>query len=134
MTELVDESTLIGESFEIVAERAGDIVPAVFERFFAMDESAHELMRHSDQHMQGRMFEAVLELLMTDTHFGPGGYLEWELDNHIDAYDATAQMYDALFGAVLELVETTLGSDWNEQYAVAWRGRIDRIMSQVHSH
>lgn len=129
-----DEIDLITQTLEICAERSGDIVPPVFERFFELDENARALMNHSDQHMQGRMFESVLELLMSDEHFGTGKYLEWELDNHIDAYQATPRMYAAFFEAVRDIVRDGVGGDWRDEFAQAWQARIDRIMKQVHAH
>lgn len=130
----IDEIGLITQTFEICAERSGDIVPPVFERFFELDDDARALMGHSDQHMQGRMFESVLELLMSDEHFGPGKYLDWELNNHIDAYQATPRMYAAFFDAVREIVRDGVGEDWRGKHAEAWQARIDRIMSQVAAH
>lgn len=128
-----DEQRVIDESLELWAE-SGDVVPDVFERFFARSAEARELMQHSDAHMQGRMFEGVLELLMSESHLGSGGYLEWELDNHIDAYAATAPMYDAFFSALLESVQLSLGAAWTPRIAAAWDQRIGRIMAQVHAH
>ena len=66
----------------ISADRLGDIVPTVYERFFALSDEGRQLLGHSDQYMRGRMFEEVLELLMSDEPFGPNGYLDWELRNH----------------------------------------------------
>ena len=121
-------------SLELCAERAGDIVPQVFARFFAADADAHALMQHSDEHMQGRMFEGVLELFMSDDHFGPGKYLQWEIENHIDAYAATAKMYESFFASLVAEVQDALAADWNEDTAGAWQNRIERIMKQVNAH
>ena len=129
-----DETEAIVESLEVCAARVGDIVPPVFERFFERDDSARELMEHSDQHMQGRMFESVLELFMSDEHFGRGKYLDWELRNHLEAYAATPAMYRAFFDAVLDVVRDALGSDWSARYDHAWQRRIERIMDQVNVH
>lgn len=124
----------VNASLELCAERAGDIVPAVFERFFALCAEAAELMRHTDRHIQGRMFEAVLDLLMSDAHLGADGYLAWELQNHIDAYAATPPMYAAFFEAIIDVVRDALGRDWNDAFAEAWEARTQRIMSDVHAY
>ncbi len=121
-------------SLEICAERKGDIVPEVYERFFARHPGALELMGHSDEYMRGRMFEQVLELLMSDEHFGAGGYLDWELDNHLVAYQVAGDMYDAFFDAVLEVVREGAAELWTEADATAWRERIDMIMAHVRVH
>ena len=128
----IDEQ--IARSLEICAERAGDIVPTVFERFFAADAQAHSLMAHSDQMMQGRMLESTLELLMSSDQLGPGNYLEWELDNHIDAYAVTPGMYRSFFDSLLSVVQEGVGADWDDGYAGAWQQRLDSILAQVDAH
>jgi len=122
------------KSLELCAERACDIVPLVFERFFELDSAAKSLMQHSDLHMQGRMFESVLDLFMSEEHLGPGNYLEWEPDNHIDAYAATAGMYESFFQALLEVVKNALGPKWTPVFQAAWENRITTIMEQVYTH
>jgi hypothetical protein len=130
-----DESIdVIISSLEECANNLGDIVPMVFERFFALDAGAHELMGHSDQHMQGRMLESVLDLLMSDEHFEPGGYLDWELDNHLDAYNATVDMYEAFFVAIKEVVRIGVGDGWTSREEAAWQSRIEQILSRVRNH
>lgn len=121
------------ESLEICAERAGDIVPDIFADFFKRDDGARQLMEHSDQLMQGRMFESVLELLMNDELFGEDSYLDWELDNHLVAYAATPGMYQSFFDSIVQVVRDGLGDDWNERYAAAWQTRIDKIMERVNA-
>lgn len=122
---------VVTETLERCAERDGDIVPAVYERFFALSEDARRLMAHSDPYMRGRMFEEVLALLMSDAHFGAGRYLDWELDNHLNAYQVTAPMYEALFRAVTEVVQTSLGPEWTEPAARAWQQRTARILGEI---
>ncbi len=129
-----EEQTAITASLELCAERSEDLVPPVFERFFAQDAAAHELMKHSDQPMQGRMFEGVLDLLLTDEHLVPGGYLDWELDNHLDAYAATPAMYRSFLDAIVDVVRETVGAEWSDTFAAAWDARIDRIMARVDAH
>ena len=90
-------------------------------------------MQHSDLHMQGRMFESVLDLLMNDELFGEDGYLDWELDNHLVAYAATPGMYQSFFDAIVEVVEGSLGIDWSDRYANAWQARVDKIMDRVNA-
>lgn len=125
---------LVTESLERCAESAGDITPAVFERFFQLDREAQELMAHSDLLMQGRMLESVIDLLLSDEHLEPGGYLDWELDNHLDAYHATPAMYDAFFTAIVEVVQNSLGQGWQADIKEAWQARINKIMARVTAH
>ena len=124
----------ITESLEICAARGEDILPAVFEHFFAADRQAHELMQYSDRHMQGRMLEATLELFMSEEHFGPGNYLDWELDNHLIAYGATPDMYRSLFASITHVIRRAVAQDWRPEHEAAWHDRIERIMAQVMRH
>ena len=88
-------------------------------------------MAHSDQYMRGRMFEEVVALLLSDSQFGPGRYLDWELGNHMNAYKVTAVMYETFFQVTKEIVRAGVGSDWNASDQAAWQFRIDLVMSQV---
>ena len=128
---MANDIEVLVESLEICAERAGDIVPAVFADFFQRDEGARQLMEHSDQLMQGRMFESVLDLLMNDELFAADGYLDWELDNHLVAYAATPGMYQSFFDSIVKAMQEGLGEDWNDRYADAWHKRIGKIMDRV---
>lgn len=124
----------IMHSLEICAETLGDIVPAVYSRFFELSPEAEALMGHSDDHMRGRMFEQTLELLMSDEHFGADGYLNWELDNHLLAYQVDKEMYEAFFSAIAEVVEQGTGEQWGPDDARAWQERIEFILSFVFKH
>lgn len=124
----------IVNTLTVCAEELGDIVPLVYEKFFATSADGRRLMGHSDQYMQGRMFEQVLELLMSDEHFESGGYLDWELANHLDAYQATPAMYRDFFDAVLDTVREGTKAVWSDQDADAWRFRIDQILKRVNDH
>jgi hypothetical protein len=116
---------------ERIAESHGDIVPLVYVQFFDTSDDGKSLMGHSDIHMQGRMFEQVLELLFTDEHFGPNAYLQWELENHLDAYGATPKMYIAFFDAVVAVAQNCLGTSWQDANSQAWKQRVDLILSEV---
>jgi len=131
MTDTVDEIDLISDSLELYAERHGDMAPRVYERFFELDRKAAALMEYSDEHMRGRMFASMLELFLSDEHLGPGGYLNWELENHIKAYSATTAMYESLFQSMHYVLDKDLGAEWRSEWQEAWANRVDRIMEQV---
>jgi hemoglobin-like flavoprotein len=129
-----EEQAAITESLEICAACGEDIVPAVFEQFFAADPQARALMQYSDRHMQGRMMEATLDLFLSEKHLGPGNYLDWELDNHLIAYGATPNMYRSLFASIVDVVRELAGTGWKGEHQEAWQARIERIMEQVMHH
>mgnify|MGYP006183231245 CR=1 FL=1 len=121
-------------SLELCSEAAGDITPLVYKRFFELCPEGLELMGHSDEHMQGRMLEQVLDLFFSDEHFGEGAYLNWELDNHLVSYRVQGGMYDHFFTALLSVVNEAVGSAWTQPMAAAWDERIGLIMGQVRVH
>jgi hypothetical protein len=119
-------SDLISESLNACTV---DITGDVYQRFFAADPAAAELMDHSDQYMKGRMLQEVLELMLTDD---PANYLAWEVRNHVLSYDVDVAMYASLLDALQAALAAALGERWSASYAQAWEGRtallLDRIM------
>ena len=126
-----EEIEQISLSLALYAERIGDMVPFVYDRFFDLDKNAKALMAYSDEHMRGRMFASVLELFMSDEHLDAGGYLDWELDNHLRAYGVTPAMYETFFESVVTTLSEGLGDEWTETSSQAWQGRVTRIMEHV---
>ncbi len=122
------------DSLELCAERSGDITPLVYEKFFALCPSARDLMGHSDDHMQGRMLEQVIELLFSDEHFGEGGYLDWELDKRQVGYRVEGDMYIHFFDALVAVVKDSLAELWTPVTAQAWEKKISSIMEHVKVH
>jgi hypothetical protein len=131
MTDTADELALISDSLQCYAEHHGDMAPRVYKRFFELNPEAAALMEYSDEYMRGRMFASMVELFLSDEHLEPGGYLTWELENHIKAYSATAAMYESLFESILDIMTSDLGSDWHSEWSLAWQNRIALIMKQV---
>ena len=131
MIDNAKEIKLISDSLELYAERHGDMAPRVYERFFELNREAAALMEYSDEHMRGRMFASMVELFLSDEHLGPGGYLDWELENHIKAYSATTAMYESLFQSMRDVLDKDLGIDWRPEWQHAWSNRIARILQQV---
>ena len=131
MTDPASEITLISDSLELYAERYGDMAPRVYKRFFELNPDAAALMEYSDEYMRGRMFASMLELFLSDEHLEPGGYLDWELENHMKAYSATTAMYESLFQSMRDVLDNDLGAEWRSEWQRAWANRTDRIMEQV---
>ena len=131
MTDTVDEIALISDSLELYAERHGDMAHRVYKRFFELYPEAAALMEYSDEYMRGRMFASMLELFLSDEHLEPGGYLTWELENHIKAYSATTAMYESLFQSMRDVLDNDLGARWRSEWQEAWASRIGCIMEHV---
>lgn len=118
------------QSFELAAERAGDIMPAAYEAYFARCPESRELMRLVDTHMRGRMLESVLQLFMAEQTEEQLGYLQFETRNHVN-YGVLPHMYGNLLGAVRDTVRDACAADWTPEMDVAWRDRITALISEI---
>ncbi len=118
------------QSFEIAAERAGDIVPAAYEAYFARCPESRDLMRLVDQHMRGRMLESVLQLFMAEETDEQLGYLQFETRNHVN-YGVLPHMYGNLLTAVRDTVRDACGADWTPTMEAAWATRIGALVEGI---
>ncbi len=120
------------QSFEIAAERAGDIAPAVYEAYFARCPESRELMRFLDIYMRGRMLDSLYELLMADEMSEQFRYLQFEATNHA-TYGVLPHMYQNLLAAVRDTVQEACGADWTRAMAAAWNSRLDVLLREIRS-
>jgi hypothetical protein len=120
----------VTRSFEIAADRAGDITASVYERYFASCPGSKNLMSHIDRYVQGRMLEEVIELLLTDRPETLHDYLRFETKTHV-SYGVQEPMYANLLAAVRDTVRDALASDWNVGYAQAWDDRVDMLLVEI---
>jgi len=125
-------AAIIINSMERVAERSGDITQAVFENYLARCEGSRGLMSHMDQHMQGRMLEQVLLLLMEDGEEELQRYLAFETANHA-SYGVEFHMYENLFAAVQDVVYSSLSGDLSATEKAAWQSRVQSLLRAVES-
>ena len=125
--------SILSASLEQCSENEGDITEQVYERFFSGCQAAVPLMHHSDQHMKGRMLAQVFELLLDDGQIGEGGYLRWEVKNHLSAYGVDVSMYKSFLDALCDTVKQSLGSAWTTKQASAWAEKIDTLLQDIYS-
>ena len=118
-------------SFELAAERVGDLVEPVYARYFARDPEAAALMSHMDPLTRGRMLEEVVRLLMTGDYTAEKGYLDFEVKNHAGAYHVLARMYGELLESVRDTVRDGIGADWDVDCAVAWDARLKSLLAEI---
>lgn len=122
---------LVCRSFELAAERVGDLVEPVYARYFARDPEAAALMSHMDPLTRGRMLEEVVRLLMTSDYTAEQGYLDFEVKNHAGAYHVLARMYGELLESVRDTVREGIGADWDADCAAAWDARLKRLLAEI---
>ena len=119
------------QSFEIAAERAGAILPSVYEAYFARCPESRELMRLVDIHMRGRMMDSVLLLLMGEAADEQRSYLRFETSNHV-SYGVLPHMYENLLHAVQDTVRDAVGEDWTPAMQQAWSQRLQLLLTEIH--
>lgn len=119
------------QSFEIADERAGDILPSVYEAYFARCPESRELMRLVDVHMRGRMMDSVLLLLMGEAADEQRSYLRFETANHVN-YGVLPYMYENLLYAVRDTVRDAVGADWAPAMQQAWSDRLQLLLTDIH--
>ena len=73
----------------------------------------------------------VFELLLDPDVLGAGGYLHWEVDNHVDAYSVTPAMYPPFFAAVKDTVSETAAGTWQDHHEAAWGRRINVLVGDI---
>ncbi|MFT4799172.1 MAG: hemoglobin-like flavoprotein [Candidatus Azotimanducaceae bacterium] len=125
---------LVSQSLEMVAEAAGDITPAVYQRYFEGCSGSEALMSHIDELVQGKMMVEVYRLVMLEDYSDEAAYLKFEVDNHALAYSVKPHMYGNLLNALMDTVAERLGSQWNHKMAKAWEDRIDELSKKIEAN
>jgi hemoglobin-like flavoprotein len=121
----------IHESLELAAERVDDLVPLVYERFFALRPDARELFGN-DALGRGRMFNETLTMILECTQ--KVGYLEGIVEREVGdhrGYGATLSMYESYFEAVVQALQAALGEFWLPRHEESWRRQLKHLMSIV---
>jgi hemoglobin-like flavoprotein len=121
----------IYQSLELVAERSGDITEQVYQKYFASSPESGELMEYVDPGPRGKMIDEILRLVMVEDYHEEEGYLNWEVDNHEIAYSVKPEMYDPLFGALIDTVREAVGADWTDDMEEAWRTRTSSLRQEI---
>jgi len=124
------QSAHIIAAMELAAEAAGDITPAVFDRYFARCGDSKALMEHMDEHMLGRMMEQVILLLMESGEEELASYIEFETASH-RAYGVKPHMYESLMLAVQDVISQAVGDAYTEEMAEALQSRIDYLLGEI---
>lgn len=125
-----DQTANIIAAMELVAEKAGDISPAISKRYFERCSDSKALMEHMDQHMLGRMMDQVLLLLMESGEEELGSYIDFETSSH-RSYGVEPYMYERLMLAVQDVMVQSLGSEFTPVMAEAFQSRIDDLLEAI---
>tara|TARA_R110002111_G_scaffold27250_2_gene58585 strand:+ start:2989 stop:3405 length:417 start_codon:yes stop_codon:yes gene_type:complete len=122
---------LVTESLEQAAEIAGDITPAIYQRYFESCPGSEALMSHIDELVRGKMMVEVYRLVMVTDFSDEAAYLTFEVNNHALAYSVEPHMYGNLLNALMDTVAETLGDQWDHKYVSAWEDRLDALTKEI---
>ena len=125
-----EQTAEILSAMETLAEKAGDVTPAIFRRYFERCQESRALMDHMDEHMLGRMMDQVLLLIMESGEEELASYLNFETANH-RSYGVEAHMYGSLLHSVQDVIAETLGDDLTPSMARALKARIDYLLGAL---
>ena len=125
-----EQSAEILSAMELLAEKAGDVAPAIFQRYFERCQESRALMDHMDEHMLGRMMDQVLLLIMESGEEELASYLTFETANH-RSYGVEAHMYGSLLHSVQDVIAESLGDALTPGMANALKGRIDYLLGAL---
>ena len=125
-----EQSAEILSAMELLAEKAGDVAPAIFQRYFERCQESRALMDHMDEHMLGRMMDQVLLLIMESGEEELASYLTFETANH-RSYGVEAHMYGSLLHSVQDVIAETLGDALTPGMANALKARIDYLLGAL---
>ncbi len=118
-------------SLELAADKAGDITPEIYRRYFASCPGSQDLMSHIDDLVRGKMMEEVFRLIMVQDYDEESHYLNFEVKNHKYAYSVLPHMYTNLLNAVHVTVKESVAEAWNPGMENAWQARIGSLISEL---
>jgi hemoglobin-like flavoprotein len=117
-----DESAVITETLERVADRVGDPMPLIFERLFAeMPEAEPLFLRDKGGLVRGQMFQVTMESLLDylgDRSYG-ANLIQIERGNH-QGLGVEPEMFDRFYFTVMATFKDILGTGWTAEMETVW--------------
>ncbi|MBL4681447.1 MAG: globin [Pseudomonadales bacterium] len=120
-------------SFELAADKAGDVTDAIYEQYFKDCPGSEKLMEHVDPGVKGKMIQEVLRLIMVDDYQEESDYLNFEVNYHQNSFSVEGHMYANLLRAVHTVVKHSIASEWTEEFENAWVKRIEALSHELTS-
>lgn len=128
----LDCAALLERSFEVAAERGGDITPLVFARFFEIAPKAEALFQLDtlDPQARGRMLAEMLTMLVDQArgegYVGPT--LATIAADHVAYGVEDFSLYEAWLDALTDVVRALNAAEWSSDIAAAWRHQSDQFL------
>lgn len=105
----------IERSFELAAERCGDMTPLVYGRLFREHQEARAMFRtEGSELVKGSMLALTIEAILDFAGERTGHFrlIECEISSH-DAYGTPRELFIAFFGVIAQTLRDILGADWS---------------------
>jgi hypothetical protein len=119
---MCDDTAVITETLERVAELVGDPTPIVLEHLFAEIPEAEALfVRDKGGLVRGQMFQVTMESLLDfvgDRSYG-ANLIQIERINH-QGLGVEPQMFDRFYLTVMASFKDVLGADWAREMETVW--------------
>jgi hemoglobin-like flavoprotein len=116
-------SNLIQHSFELAAERCGDLTPLVYCRLFHEHPESEAMFRHeAGDLVKGSMLAMAIEAILDFSGERRGCFrmIECEVQSH-DAYGTPRKLFGEFFNVIADTVREIIGADWSPEIDQAWR-------------
>src|SRR6201996_6808023 len=124
----------IEHSFEMAAERYGDLTPLVYQKLFREHPEAQAMFRSEGGDLvKGSMLALTIEAILDFVGERSGRFrmIECEVVSH-DAYGTPRDLFVAFFGVIAATLREILQTDWSPEIDAAWQqllGEIEAIVS-----
>ena len=123
----------IERSFEIAAERYGDLTPLVYKRLFFEHPEAQTMFRSEGSDLvKGSMLALTIEAILDFVGDRTGRFrlIECEVVSH-DAYGTPRDLFVAFFGVIAATLREILQGDWSPEIEAAWRKLLGDIEALI---
>jgi hemoglobin-like flavoprotein len=123
----------IERSFEIAAERYGDLTPLVYKKLFREHPEAQAMFRSEGSDLvKGSMLALTIEAILDFVGDRSGRFrmIECEVVSH-DAYGTPRDLFVAFFGVIAATLRDILQADWSPEIDAAWQKFLGEIETLV---
>ncbi len=116
-------SNPIERSFELAAERCGDLTPLVYRRLFELHPQTRAMFRsEGSETVKGSMLAMTIEAILDFAGERSGRFrmIAAEVFSH-DAYGTPRDLFMAFFGIIAQTLREVAGNDWSDEIDAAWQ-------------
>ncbi len=128
-----DDAAIITNTLDMVVQRVGDPMPAVFAHLFRETPAIEALfVRDPDGMVRGQMFQVTMESLLDfvgDRSYG-ANLVQIERVNHI-GLGVDPEVFDRFYFTVMNTFREILGPDWTVEMNAVWTRVVGELTGQT---